>query len=209
MSSDSHTNQRLVDNLTAAFPEPSRSDIEALRNRLSVAADQDDLLDVAYRTVDSPLGPLLVAATADGLVRVAFDREGHGAVLAHLAAAISPRILRSDRRTDDVARQLDEYFGGRRRHFDVPVDLRLVDGFRRTVISHLRHIAYGATESYRDVAVAAGSPKAVRAVGTACAHNPVPLVIPCHRVIRHDGSMGQYRGGPEAKAALLAMEAAA
>ena len=157
--------------------------------------------------MDSPIGPLLLAATPAGLVRVAFEREDHDAVLAQLAADISPRILHSGRRTDDAARELDEYFAGRRRDFDVPVDLQLVHGFRRAVISHLSDIAYGATESYATVAAAAGSPAAVRAVGTACAHNPVPIVVPCHRVIRSDGAIGQYLGGVEAKAMLLALEA--
>lgn len=203
------TDHRPVDDLAAAFPEPSSIEIDLLRDRLSAAADRHDLLDVAYRIVDSPFGPLLVAATVDGVVRVAFEREGHDGVLAGLAAAVGPRILRSGRRTDDVARQLDEYFAGGRRGFELPIDLRLVDGFRRTVIAHLRGIAYGATESYADVAAAAGNPKAVRAVGSACSHNPVPVVIPCHRVVRSDGSLGQYLGGVDAKAALLAMEAAA
>jgi methylated-DNA-[protein]-cysteine S-methyltransferase len=130
-------------------------------------------------------------------------------VLAELAADISPRILHSRRRTDAVARELDEYFAGTRRRFDVPVDLQLVHGFRRAVIAHLSDIAYGATETYAAVAIAAGSPAAVRAVGTACAHNPVPVVVPCHRVVRSDGTIGQYLGGVEVKAALLALEGAA
>jgi len=125
-----------------------------------------------------------------------------------LADAISPRILRSGRRTDDAARQIEEYLTGRRRRFDVPVDLQLVHGFRRTVILHLDDIPYGTTESYGALARAAGSPSAVRAVGSACSHNPVPLVLPCHRVVRSDGSIGQYLGGTEAKAALLALERA-
>ena len=166
------------------------------------------LLDVAYRTVDSPLGPLLLAATVDGVVRVAFAAEDHDEVLARLAADVSPRILRYPARLDDAARQLDEYFAGRRRGFDVPVDLRLAHGFRRDVLAHLREIPFGATESYATVARAAGSPKAVRAVGTACATNPIPLVVPCHRVVRSDGTIGQYRGGVEAKRTLLALESA-
>ncbi|MBW3610779.1 MAG: methylated-DNA--[protein]-cysteine S-methyltransferase [Actinobacteria bacterium] len=165
--------------------------------------------ECAYRTTDSPFGPLLLAATTEGLVRVAFEHEDLDEVLASLAASISPRVLRTGRRTDEVARQLDEYFAGRRRVFDLPVDLRLVRGFRRAVISHLGAIAYGSTASYAAVARAAGSPTAVRAVGSACAHNPVPVVVPCHRVVRSDGSIGQYLGGVEMKAALLALESAA
>ena len=128
--------------------------------------------------------------------------EDHDAVLRELATAISPRVLESGRRTDLVARQLGEYFDGQRRTFEVPVDLQLVQGFRRAVIEHLGQIPYGSTESYATVARAAGSAGAVRAVGSACGHNPVPVVVPCHRVIRSDGSFGQYRGGAEMKAAL-------
>jgi methylated-DNA-[protein]-cysteine S-methyltransferase len=190
----------------AAALDPSPSALAALHDRLAAAAEADGLLDVAYRTTDSPFGPLLVAATPEGVVRVAFEGEDHDAVLDALATAVSPRILRSGRRTDEVARQLDEYFAGRRRRFDLAVDLRLVQGFRHAVISRLGDIAYGATASYAAVAAAAGNPRAVRAVGSACAHNPVPLVVPCHRVVRSDGSIGQYLGGAEAKAALLALE---
>jgi methylated-DNA-[protein]-cysteine S-methyltransferase len=198
----------LMTDLAAAFPaEPDVDD--GHRATLAARAERDDLLDVAYRTVDSPFGPLLLAATPVGLVRVAFEREDHDAVLAALSDAISPRVLRSGRGTDAAARQIEEYLAGRRRRFDVPVDLQLVHGFRRTVIARLGDIPYDTTESYGALARAAGSPSAVRAVGSACSHNPVPLVLPCHRVVRSDGSIGQYLGGTEAKAALLALEAAA
>ncbi len=166
------------------------------------------MLDVAYRTVDTPVGTLLLAATTAGLVRVAYDVEGHDAVLAGLADRISPRVLRAPARLDSAARQIDEYFAKRRTVFEVPVDLRLADGFRRNVIEHLRDIGYGRRESYAAVAAAIGNPRAVRAVGTACAHNPLPVVIPCHRVVRSDGSTGQYVGGPLAKSTLLDLEAA-
>ncbi len=179
------------------------------RTDLAERAEEEGLLDLAFRTVDSPFGPLLLAASPDGLVRVAFEREDHDAVLSQLAATVSPRILRSYRRTDDVARQLDEYFAGQRRDFEVAVDLQLVRGFRRDVITRLADIAYGTTASYAAVARAAGNPAAVRAVGSACSHNPVPVVLPCHRVVRSDGTIGQYLGGTEVKVALLAMEAAA
>ena len=195
--------------LASAITMPTPAHLHALRNRLDAAAETEGLLDVAYRTVDSPFGPLLVAATTAGVVRVAFEREGHDTVLEHLAGSVSPRILRSGRRTDAVARQLDEYFAGRRRTFELDVDLQLVHGFRRDVIAHLADIDYGSTASYAAVARAVGSPAAVRAVGSACSHNPVPVVLPCHRVVRSDGSLGQYLGGAETKAALLAMEAAA
>ncbi|HEX3289015.1 MAG TPA: methylated-DNA--[protein]-cysteine S-methyltransferase [Mycobacterium sp.] len=182
--------------------------LSRLHLRLESDAAADGLLDVAYRTVDSPVGTLLLAATNVGLVRVAYDIEDHDAVLARLARSVSPRVLRAPARLDTVAHQLDEYFGKRRTTFEVPVDLRLAEGFRRSVVEHLREIDYGARESYAEVAAAVGSPRAVRAVGTACAHNPLPVVIPCHRVVRSDGSTGEYVGGAAAKSALLTLEAA-
>ena len=182
--------------------------LSRLQAELARRADRAGALDVAYRTVDSPVGTLLLAATTDGLVRVAFEGEGHDAVLDELARAVSPRVLHAPFRLDAAALQLDEYFAGDRRTFDLPVDLRLATGFRRHVLAHLRTIPFGATESYAIVARAAGSPNAVRAVGTACALNPVPLVVPCHRVVRSDGTVGQYRGGVDAKRVLLALEAA-
>jgi methylated-DNA-[protein]-cysteine S-methyltransferase len=177
-----------------------------LHQRLERDAATDQLLDVAYRIVDSPVGTLLLAATTVGLLRVAYDVEDHDAVLAKLAGSVSPRVLRAPARLDAVARQLDEYFAKRRTAFEVPVDLRLAEGFRRSVIEHLRDIGYGRRESYATVAAAVGNPRAVRAVGTACAHNPLPVVIPCHRVVRSDGTTGQYVGGPAAKSALLTLE---
>ena len=187
--------------------EVDHTALERLRGRLGQRADADGLLDVAYRTMDSPIGPLLLAATAAGLVRVAFECENHESVLVELSTAISPRVLRSSQRVDDVARQIDEYFAGRRRLFEVPVDLQLSKGFRRAVLTHLMEIPYGVRESYAVVADSAGNPRAVRAAGSACATNPIPLVVPCHRVVRSDGTYGQYRGGPEAKHMLLTLEA--
>jgi methylated-DNA-[protein]-cysteine S-methyltransferase len=173
-------------------------------------AAEEDLLDVAYRRLDSPVGPLLLASTPAGLVRVAFTTvEDPDAVLAALAGAVSPRVLEAPGRLDEVARELDEYFAGRRHAFDVPVDLRLARGFRRAVLDRLVEVPYAGTVSYAELAARAGSPRAVRAVGTACALNPVPLVVPCHRVVRSDGAPGNYRGGPDAKLRLLALEAAA
>lgn len=181
----------------------------ALRARLAVAADRDGVLDIAYRIIDSPVGPLLVAATERGLVRVAYAREDHDAVLQQLADKISPRILRAPTRLDAVTQELDEYFAGTRRTFDITLDWRLSAGFRSTVLHHLPEIGYGHTASYAAVAQLAGNPKAVRAVGTACATNPLPVVVPCHRVVRSDGAMGGYLGGVEAKRILLDLEAAA
>jgi methylated-DNA-[protein]-cysteine S-methyltransferase len=190
-------------------PVPDENDtLRRLHDRLAAAAEPAGLLDVAYRTIDTPVGSLLLAATPVGLVRVAFDIEGHDTVLDRLAAALSPRILHAPSRLDTVAHQIDEYFAKRRNNFDVTVDLSLAGGFRRSVVEHLRDIGYGQRESYAQVAAAVGSPRAVRAVGTACAHNPLPVVIPCHRVVRSDGTTGQYVGGPNAKTALLALEAA-
>jgi len=196
----------IIDRLRSAFTDTGND--ERLTGHLAALAERQGLLDVAYRTVDSPFGSLLLAATAEGLVRVAFDREDHDAVLARLAADVSPRILRTPRRLDDAARQLDQYFAGRRRAFNVLVDLRLARGFRRSVLVHLRDIPYGSTQSYAAVARAAGNPSAVRAAASACSHNPLPLVVPCHRVVRSDGSIGAYLGGSAAKQALLALEAA-
>ena len=188
-------------------PPPGDDEIASLYARLAAKADEDGLLDVAYRTLDTPVGTLLLAATSSGLVRVAYEREGLDEVLRSLAGRISPRILETPRRLDEVARQLEEYFDGRRTRFDVPIDLRLSAGFRRSVLSYLPAIGYGETASYQSVAAAVHNPKAVRAVGTACATNPLPVVIPCHRVIRSDGQIGAYLGGPEIKHQLLEMEA--
>lgn len=200
------TDKQMIDRIGRGFAGSTA--LDELHARLARLAERQRLLDVSYRTVDSPLGPLLLAATGKGLVRVAFSREDHDSVLSRLAADVSPRILRAPRRLDRAARQLDEYFAGRRRAFTVPVDLQLARGFRLSVLLHLRDIPYGRTESYTAVARAAGNPSAVRAAASACSHNPLPLVVPCHRVVRSDGSFGEYLGGPKAKHALLAMEAA-
>jgi methylated-DNA-[protein]-cysteine S-methyltransferase len=140
------------------------------------------------------------------LVRVAYACEGHEEVLATLADRVSPRILSAPKRLDTVAREMDEYFAGSRTRFDLPIDYRLSAGFRRQVLDHLPDIVYGTTASYAAVAALAGSPRAVRAVGSACATNPLPVVIPCHRVIRSDGTPGGYAGGQAAKLTLLALE---
>ena len=191
--------------LTDATPK----ELTALHARLAAAAEREGILDVAYRIVDSPVGPLLVAATGLGLVRVAYASENHDTVLQNLADRVSPRILFAPARLDVIARELDEYFAGDRRGFDVPLDWRLSSGFRGIVLHHLPEIGYGHTASYAVVARLAGNPKAVRAVGSACATNPLPVVVPCHRVVRSDGGMGGYLGGLEAKRTLLALEAAA
>jgi methylated-DNA-[protein]-cysteine S-methyltransferase len=198
----------MTENLLPAPPAITDDDLSDLRARLAAAAQRDGLLDVAYRTLASPIGDLLLAATEEGLVRVAFAIEGQEPVLAELAERVSPRVLAAPKRLDAVAREIDEYFAGSRTRFELPLDLRLASGFRREVILRLPDIGYGRTFTYAQMAAAAGSPRAVRAVGTACARNPLPIVLPCHRVVRSDGSFGGYRGGPEAKHALLTMEAA-
>jgi methylated-DNA-[protein]-cysteine S-methyltransferase len=180
-----------------------------LHRRLEQAAEREGLLDIAYRTVDSPVGPLLLAATPRGLVRVAYDIEDHDLVLETLAARISPRVLRAPGRLDTAARELEEYFAGQRRVFDLPLDRSLSQGFRLLVQQHLPSIGYGQTRSYRQVAELVGNPKAIRAVGSACATNPLPVVVPCHRVILSDGTPGRYVGGPDAKITLMNLEAAA
>jgi methylated-DNA-[protein]-cysteine S-methyltransferase len=199
-----------VDDLTPSLQQAfsaSPGELRELHGRLTAAAQRDGILDVAYRTVDSPVGQLLLAATDAGLVRVAFDSENHEAVLQLLADRISPRILSARSRLDIPARQLDEYFGRRRQRFDLPLDWQLSAGFRRAVLSHLPEIGYGHTASYAAVAQLAGNPKAVRAAASACATNPLPVVVPCHRVIYSDGRPGRYRGGEEAKLTLLTLEA--
>jgi methylated-DNA-[protein]-cysteine S-methyltransferase len=199
---------RLIHDLAQAYPD-APGHLRELQDRLTAAAERDRTLDVAYRTVDTPVGPLLLAATDRGLIRVAYAAEDHDAVLQALADRVSPRILRAPARLDRAARELEEYFAGTRQAFDLPLDWSLAAGFRRTVLSRLPDIGYGRTASYADVARLAGSPRAFRAVGTACATNPLPVIVPCHRVVRADGSMSGYLGGPDARSALLTLEAAA
>lgn len=187
--------------------EPEGAHLAALNDALRARAEDGGDLDVGYRIVDSPLGTLLIAATPQGVCRLAFATESHEQVLDELAAEISPRIMRSPRRLDAAARELDAYWAGDVDGFTVPVDLSRVAGFRREVLDALRSIPYGSTRSYTQLAALAGRPSAVRAAGTACALNPIPLFVPCHRIIRSDGSTGAYRGGAPAKRRLLTWEA--
>lgn len=187
----------------------SDDELTVLQGRLARRAEADGVLDIAYRTVDSPIGPLLLAATEQGVLRVAFAGEGFDTVLQRLADRVGARILAAPARTDPVARQLDEYFSGRRRAFDVRLDRQLSAGFRAAVQSLLPGVEYGRTVSYTELAARAGNPKAVRAVGSACATNPLPIVVPCHRVLRADGGLGGYLGGPGTKRYLLDLERAA
>lgn len=200
------------------------ADVDALRGRLATAAAGEGLVDVAYRLVDSPIGGLLLAATPDGLAYVAFEAEDSSDVLEMLAHRIGPRIVRDTGAPDGTSAaagltlsgildeadtQISQYLAGGRRVFDLPLDTRLATGFRGQVQRHLADIAYGRTATYGQLAADLDRPGAVRAVGTACATNPLPLVWPCHRILRSDGGLGGYRGGVEAKQRLLAMESAA
>ncbi len=189
------------------LPGPDPATTARLHARLAAAADRAGILDVAYRTVDTSVGTLLLAATDAGLVRVAYGGDRPDGILSQLASLISPRVLLAPGRLDDAAREIEEYLAGHRREFDLPLDLRLASGFRRAVLDRLPDIAYGTTASYAGVAAAAGSPRAFRAVGSACATNPLPIVVPCHRVIHSDGSIGSYAGGGAVKSTLLGLEA--
>jgi methylated-DNA-[protein]-cysteine S-methyltransferase len=167
----------------------------------------EGLLDVAYATVDSPLGPLVVAATPRGLVRLAYTgSRGEGEVVEDLAGKLSPRILEAPERLDEVRRELDEYFEGRRVGFEVPIDWSLAHGFTGKVLRQTARIEYGKTSTYGDVARRAGSPRAVRAAGNALGSNPIPVVVPCHRVLRTGGALGGYTGGVDRKEFLLRLE---
>jgi methylated-DNA-[protein]-cysteine S-methyltransferase len=181
---------------------------QQLLERLAERARRNGLLDVAVAPTDTPIGPLLLAATDQGLVRVAFEGQDFDTVMEELAVRISPRVLEAPKRLDPVRRQLDEYFEGKRTTFELPVDMQLSHGFRRKALGFIASIPYGHTASYKDVARAAGSPAAVRAAGSACGSNPVPIVVPCHRVLRTGGGLGGYGGGLDRKEQLLRLEGA-
>jgi methylated-DNA-[protein]-cysteine S-methyltransferase len=172
-------------------------------------ADAEGLIDVAYTSVESPLGPLVVAATPKGLVRVSYTEfRGEDEVLEELARRVSPRVLEAPARLDPVRRELDEYFKGRRQDFDVPIDWSYLAGFTREVLRATARIGFGEVSSYAGVAAEAGSPRAVRAAGNALGANPMPVVVPCHRVLRSGGKLGGYTGGLERKEFLLRLEGA-
>ena len=196
----------------ASILRSAPADTTRLRERLARDAEREGLVDVAYRTVDTPIGGLLLAASPAGLVYVAFEVEDSGVVLEMLADRVGPRILGAPSGSpvlDAAAAQIDQYLDGRRREFDLPLDTRLARGFRGEVQQHLARVGYGRTATYREIAADLDRPGAVRAVGTACATNPLPLVWPCHRILRSDGGLGGYRGGLAAKQRLLEMESAA
>jgi methylated-DNA-[protein]-cysteine S-methyltransferase len=179
----------------------------AVTDRFLERADVKGLLDVAVTTMDSPIGTLLLMATPKGLVRIAFDYENRDEVLGEIAVRVSPRILEAPRRLDPVRRELDRYFAGKLRDFDVPIDWALSGDFARKVLRRTARIPYGSVASYGDLAVGVGTPRGARAVGNALGSNPIPVVVPCHRVVRTGGAIGGYGGGLPRKRWLLALEA--
>jgi methylated-DNA-[protein]-cysteine S-methyltransferase len=191
--------------LAATRPVPDL-DLARLRAEVARRAANGGLLDVAYGTHDSPLGPLTVMVTPRGLVRLSYSGEGMAAQLDEIADRVSPRILEAPERTDAVRRQLDEYFAGRRHAFEVPIDWGLVRGFAGEVLRATARIPFGSVSSYREVAMEAGSPNAYRAAGNALGSNPIPIVVPCHRVLHAGGGLGGYTGGLDRKRYLLELE---
>ena len=187
-------------------PTAAATAVDDLVAEALARADAHDLVDVAWTVEDTPVGPLALAATPVGLVRVGFGHEDE--LLEDLASHVSPRVVRLPARLDLVRRQLDEYFAGQRRRFDVPLDRRLSRGYRLAVLEELSRVPFGQTVSYKDLAERTGKPNASRAVGTAMATNPIPIVVPCHRVLRSGGALGGYGGGLETKVWLLRHEGA-
>lgn len=168
----------------------------------------DGILDVAYGFVDTPLGTMAVFVTPRGLVRLAYERDGFDRAIEEMAERVSPRVVAAPERTDEARRELDEYFAGERRSFEVPIDWSLVRGFNLGVLRATAAIPYGSLSTYRDVAAAAGNPRAARAAGNALGGNPIPIVVPCHRVVHAAGGLGGYTGGLERKELLLGLEGA-
>jgi methylated-DNA-[protein]-cysteine S-methyltransferase len=188
---------------------PDAATWQRARERLITGAQEQGLIDVAVERHESPLGTLLLAASTAGLVRLGLPGDGEEEILDELAERISPRVLRAPSITvTEARRQLDQYFERRRRMFQLELDWSLARGFRREVLQATARIPYGSLGTYSTVAAEAGSPRAVRAAGTALALNPIPIVVPCHRVLRADGGLGNYRGGAETKAQLLRLEGA-
>jgi methylated-DNA-[protein]-cysteine S-methyltransferase len=174
--------------------------------QVAEAAEREGLLDVAYGFADSPFGRLMVAVTPRGLVRLDYPDRDLDESLQELASEISPRILESPKATGQARRELDEYFAGTRREFSVSVDMSPLVGFRRRVLEQTARIPYGSTSTYTDVAKRAGSPRGMRAAGNALGSNPIPIVVPCHRVLRSGGGLGGYTGGLDRKVTLLRLE---
>jgi methylated-DNA-[protein]-cysteine S-methyltransferase len=190
----------------AARPDPEAA--EAAAERFAARAAEEGLVEVAYARMDSPFGPVTLAATERGLVRINLPSYDEGRFLAALSVTVSPAILESPARLDAARRQLDEYFDGKLKRFSVPLDWRLIHGFQERVLRATAAIPYGETLSYGEVAAEAGKPRAHRAAGSALGRNPLPLIVPCHRVLQAGGKVGNYGGGPEMKRALLDLEGA-
>jgi methylated-DNA-[protein]-cysteine S-methyltransferase len=202
------TNEVDLERLLRDAAEVNSGGGEALGQRFIRRAEEEGLLDVAYTEFDSPVGRLLLAATPRGLVRITYPVETPETVLEQLAESVSPRILESPAKLDDVRRELDRYFEGELHDFDVPLDWQLTRGFYRKVLRATARIPYGQTRSYSEMAKRAGSPRAVRATGTALGSNPLPIIVPCHRVLRSGGALGGYGGGLDVKQTLLELEGA-
>jgi len=203
------------DGLETALRRGGEKPERALREQASAAARRlaariagEGLADVSYAWLDSPFGPLLAASTRHGLVRLAFPEEDADAVLAALARRLSPRIVEAGVALEPARRELEEYFEGRRRSFELALDWALIGAFARRVLGVTYRIPYGGVLNYAQVAAGAGSPRASRAAGNALGANPLPIVIPCHRVLRAGGALGGYAGGPERKRWLLELEGA-
>ncbi len=182
------------------------AEIEGARGRFVRLAEERGLLDVAYAIEDSPHGPLLLAATPKGLVKLGLPNQDDEGILEELASKVSPRVLESPARLDPARRELESYFAGELRDFDLPIDWRLTRGFRQKVLRATEKIPYGQTMSYTQIAKKAGNARAQRAAGSALGSNPIPIVVPCHRVLRTGGALGGYGGGLEMKKSLLRLE---
>ena len=195
--------------IRSSLGRPARDEAAAAARRLAERAGDEGLVDVAYATYESPVGTGAVAATSRGVVAVGLPSRPVEDLLAQLARRISPRVLELPARLDEARRELDEYFSGTRREFDLPLDWRLVTpGFASRVLRATAKLPFGATSTYARIAAEAGSPRAHRAAGSALGRNPIPLVVPCHRVLRSGGQIGEYGGGPELKEYLLRLESA-
>ena len=204
--------ERQLERMLRSTPPPG--DLDHAVQAVVARAERDGLIDVAYARVDSPFGDLLIARTDRGVVKLALPSHRGSTiseedVLRELATDVSPRILESPKRLDEERRELDSYFAGKRSHFEIPVDWALTHpGFRSRALHAVARIPYGKTRTYAEIARSAGNERAFRAAGTACGSNPVPLIVPCHRVVQSGGGIGNYGGGPEMKRALLDLEGA-
>lgn len=199
---------------SAALP-PGDAGAAAAAGRFLARAEDEGLVEVAYGSVDSPFGELLAAVTPRGLLRLSYDPSRNDEVLAAIAEKVSPRVLEAPAKLDPVRRELDEYFEGKRHRFDLKLDWSLTRGFFQRILRATAGVGYGELATYKQMADAAGSPRAVRAAGNALGSNPIPIVVPCHRIVRtggkmggYGGNLGPYIGGPGIKQRLLELEGA-